>query len=143
MHDENWRDNILGELPESFPIVECDDEFGGPGGTFESWAAACGHPQDKHTCTECGRGVSCAFRCFYDAMVASVVRELDRLGHLTPEGVRFISHFDHQDDRGPVTWCEHPDDRHGPEAGCAECRCIEPKGHPRLSLHRFQGSPQA
>jgi hypothetical protein len=34
-----------------------------------------------------------------------------------------------EDMRGPVTYCSHPADRHGPEAGCVECRCIWPRGH--------------
>lgn len=35
------------------------------------------------------------------------------------------------DVRGPKTWCSHPAEFHGPEAGCIECTCIATTGHRR------------
>lgn len=139
--NQNQRWEILDQLPKSFRVVEDDADLTLVPGTLESWGEALGHPQGKRFCQTCGAGGTCSFRAFYDAMVASVVRELDKQGMLSPPGIhvvrkeplgdfRLTAKAFHQDDtRGPVTWCEHDDDRHGPEAGCVECRCLEPVGH--------------
>jgi hypothetical protein len=144
--NQEERNRIIDMLSEPFQIVEDDRDASRVPGTLESWGEAVGHPLGPQGCWTCGRGVSCPFRAFYEAMIASVVRELDRFGKLTPEGVHLISKLDPPegemvlplrsaspvpDSRGPVTWYEHGPDRHGPETGCVECRCLDPKGHAR------------
>jgi hypothetical protein len=147
--DQRWE--ILDELPRNFPIAEADTQtdigFVVPGTYetwYEGWALLLGHPMsgDRTFCQTCGMGGECSFRAFYDAMIASVVRELDKVGRLSPPGIRVVRKGPEsgpvalgnaiawaQDNRGPVTWCEHADERHGPEAGCVECRCSWPRGH--------------
>lgn len=139
--NQNQRWEILDQLPKSFRVVEDDADLTLVPGTLESWGEALGHPQGKRFCQTCGAGGTCSFRAFYDAMVASVVRELDKQGMLSPPGIHVVRKeplgdfrltakaFHPDDTRGPVTWCEHDDDRHGPEAGCVECRCLHPRGH--------------
>jgi hypothetical protein len=137
--NEEQRNDLFDRLPEHFKIVEADEDLLRTPGTKKSWAEALGHElDDGGRCRTCGRGQSCIFHAFYDAVVASVIRELDKLGHLTPSGVMFVPKgqpyvngvpVGMMDPRGPVTWCEHVPEKHGPEAGCVECRCIWPRGH--------------
>lgn len=78
MTDSNRLNEIIDSLPKGFPIKDFPD-IPGPT-TLLEWAVALGHPMDdKGRCPTCGTGVMCELLSFCEAMVSSVVRELDKL----------------------------------------------------------------
>lgn len=87
--DQKKRDEIWDQVPLDFPIVDADDEVEritqAGGGTIQSWGAEAGHDIDGALdCHTCGKGGPCPFIEFYDSVVSSVVRELDKIGALVP-----------------------------------------------------------
>lgn len=97
------RDAIIDALDALGPytIWEDEEEFENTGFDGKKiserdrtwWAKMLGHPvkahrlQDGRTmlrCETCGVGASCEFDCYTDALIFSVLRQLDRLGVLRP-----------------------------------------------------------
>lgn len=81
---EEQRDDLIDLLPDDMHIWDAEEEIPrGFGGDFAWWSGHLGHPRSpRGFCTACGRGGTCLASAFHDALVSSVVRELDRLGAL-------------------------------------------------------------
>ncbi|MFE9855534.1 hypothetical protein [Streptomyces sp. NPDC005780] len=83
---EGERDDLIDRLPADMVIWDSDDElqhFGHANSTW--WLDALGHTSagPKHSCcASCGCATTCTAGAFHDALISSVVRELDRLGVL-------------------------------------------------------------
>lgn len=77
MTDSERLRKIMDSLFETFLIKE-DPEHNTPG-TYESWASAIGHPVGSTgRCITCGRGITCTLKAFYEVLVDSTVRELNK-----------------------------------------------------------------
>lgn len=77
------RESIIDALPDGMDIWEYDE----PAGYLRDWRwwrRQLSHPHvDGHGyCKTCGPAVSCTLHVFHDAIVATVVRQLDELGFL-------------------------------------------------------------
>ncbi|MEV6580220.1 hypothetical protein AB0M92_18880 [Streptomyces sp. NPDC051582] len=88
---EEERDALIDQLPTSTMILWPDDEelswF--PNRNYGEWRNILGHPHAHTACCEtCGCAGTCTLGSFYDSVIASVVRELDKLGLLVtqPDG---------------------------------------------------------
>ncbi|MEU1433999.1 hypothetical protein ABZ438_07860 [Streptomyces sp. NPDC005786] len=89
---EEERDDLIDQLPADMVIWNDDEElqhFGHANSTW--WLDALGHTSKgpAHSCcAACGCATTCTAGAFHDALISSVVRELDRLGALrtTTEG---------------------------------------------------------
>lgn len=83
---EEERDDIIDLLPKNMILWDWDDELETFSHTnLEWWMKTLGHgmKSDTHTCCEaCGCATTCTARAFYDSVVGSTVRELDKLGLL-------------------------------------------------------------
>lgn len=77
MRAEERLSPIIDSLPKPDEMIvrEWPDDYPG---TYASWADSVGHPQGKRGCKTCGLGGTCPFRAFWDALVSSVVREVDK-----------------------------------------------------------------
>ncbi len=73
--DSDRLSAIIDSLPKDMIVREWPDDYAG---TYATWADACGHPQGKRGCLACGLGGTCPFRAMWDALVSSVVREVDK-----------------------------------------------------------------
>lgn len=90
--DEDQRDDLIDQLLLTETTVWSDEEevehF--RHATLAWWREVLGHPPcgPTHSCCKtCGCGGSCMLGAFEDALVTTVVRELDRIGALRrPEG---------------------------------------------------------
>lgn len=84
---EDERDDLIDQLPKNMILWSDDEELQYfPNRTYDEWRQILGHPvagPTHHCCKTCGCGGSCLLGVFYDAVVSSVVRELDRIGALT------------------------------------------------------------
>ncbi|MGI5414256.1 hypothetical protein [Actinomadura luteofluorescens] len=85
---EDERLDLIDRLPADMNIWADDDELE----TFTDrdriwWAATLGHPRAHPGCCKtCGCGTVCLFAAHHEALIATVVRELDKLGALrTPK----------------------------------------------------------
>jgi hypothetical protein len=90
---EDERDDLIDLLPKDMIVWNDDEElqhFGHATGRW--WLDNLGHPACGPThgcCKSCGCGGTCILGAFHDAMISSVVRELDRIGALKkPEAQR-------------------------------------------------------
>lgn len=85
---EEQRDVLIDLLPAGMTLWADDEELPHfADRTWAWWRETLGHPK-AHTacCKACGCATTCLLGAFYDAVVSSVVRELDRLGALrTPD----------------------------------------------------------
>lgn len=81
---EDERDGLIDLLPSDANIWGPDDELEiFVGRDREWWAAALGHPQAHPGCCKtCGCATTCLFQLYHDSLVATVVRELNKLGAL-------------------------------------------------------------
>lgn len=85
---ESLAGRLFDLIPDGMTIWEDDDELGCfADRDLRWWMKALGHDR-KHTacCTTCGCCVTCTAQMFYGSMVASVIRELDKLGALCEPG---------------------------------------------------------
>lgn len=79
------RDDLIDLLPDDLNLWADDEEAATyfTGRTFEHWRDVLGHPQaHPGCCARCGCATACILGAFYEGVVASVVRELDRIGAL-------------------------------------------------------------
>lgn len=78
------RDAIIELLPEDMNIWEDDSELEAfPGRTRTWWAEALGHPTAHPGCCKtCGCATTCLHDAHHDALVSTILRELDNLGAL-------------------------------------------------------------
>ena len=88
--NEDERDDLIDRLPKDMVVWAFEDELPDfQHATTRWWMDSLNHPPAGPThacCRSCGCGGACSLGAFSDALVASVVRELDRLGALrSPE----------------------------------------------------------
>lgn len=88
--NEDQRLELEDLLPKD-PIIWADDSeldwWKDDPWTYRKWALVAGHGPmaNGKGCERCGYDTSqCMFAVFHDAMVATVIRELDKLGFLLP-----------------------------------------------------------
>lgn len=77
---------IIDSLPKAHEMIvrEWPDDYPG---NYRSWADNVGHPVNaKGRCKTCGNGITCPFAAFWDALVSSVVRELDKRYRISRRG---------------------------------------------------------
>lgn len=81
---EEERDDLIDLLPADMNIWDPEDELEVfVGRDREWWANALGHPKaHPGCCRTCGCAAPCFFQVYHDALISTVVRELDRLGAL-------------------------------------------------------------
>jgi len=81
---ESLPERLFDLIPDDMTIWEDGDELGHfADRDLHWWMKALGHDR-RHTacCTSCGCAVTCTAQMFHGALVASVIRELDKLGAL-------------------------------------------------------------
>lgn len=85
---EEERYIIFDLIPQDMVIWEDDEELPYRQGLdWMSWRASLGHPYSGHGfCRTCGCGTTCILLIFKDALIASVIRELDSHGVLRTPG---------------------------------------------------------
>jgi hypothetical protein len=144
--NQEQRYELISQIPKMFEISEHDNGLGSIPAVYADWAKALGHPLNEEGtfCQACGLGAKCLLQSFYHAMIASVVRELDGLGRLAPQGVTVVrktpsklltssSDLDRELNDPFGLWGEHPSYRcyvgrhrdcepEGAEQGCT-CSC--------------------
>jgi hypothetical protein len=78
------REAIIDAIPDGIDIWERDEEPADYLRDWRWWRRQLSHPHvDGHGyCKTCGPAVSCTLHVFHDAVIASVVRQLDQLGVL-------------------------------------------------------------
>lgn len=83
---EDERLDLIELLPKDMNVWADDDELDTfTGRTFTWWMDVLGHPNAHPGCCKtCGCAITCMAAAFHDALVASVLRELDELGALRP-----------------------------------------------------------
>jgi hypothetical protein len=83
MPEPRW--DLLDKIPDDMPITDRDYHID-PSLTIAVWRDALGHPyaEGHGFCKTCGAGITCALMAFYDAVVHSTVRELEKMGALVP-----------------------------------------------------------
>lgn len=82
--NEEQRDEICDLLPKDMIIWDWEDELESfKSWTYSKWRKELGHPL-KHSgcCATCGCATSCMLSVFYDALIGSTIRELDKQGFL-------------------------------------------------------------
>lgn len=82
--DQDQRFDIEDLMPEDMVIWEdVEDLSDRQEYTWPYWRQVLDHPYLGHGfCTSCGGGGTCTLLLFKDALVSSVLRELDQLGLL-------------------------------------------------------------
>lgn len=82
MTEPRW--DLINKIPDDMNISGSDHTEVPL--TWEVWRDALGHPYaDGHGyCTTCGPAITCFLLAFYDAVMMSTVRELDKAGALVP-----------------------------------------------------------
>jgi hypothetical protein len=83
--NEDERLDLIDLLPADMNIWADDDELEWFTGRDQRWwLDVLGHPKAHPGCCKtCGCATTCMAAAFHDALIATVVRELDRLGVLT------------------------------------------------------------
>lgn len=77
MRTEKRLSPIVDSLPTEMIVREWPDEYPG---TYASWAESIGHPvNDRGRCKTCGLAITCPLRALWDALISTVVREVDKL----------------------------------------------------------------
>lgn len=83
---EEQRDDLIDLLPTGMRIWDDESEIGhlhSPQGAAQWWHDMLGHTRaHRGCCKACGCATTCLLAAFHDALIATVVRELDRLGVL-------------------------------------------------------------
>jgi hypothetical protein len=83
---EDERDDLIDRLPKDMVIWDDEDElqhFAHANAAW--WMDTLNHPRSGPThscCKTCGCGGTCTLGAYHDALISSVVRELDRIGAL-------------------------------------------------------------
>lgn len=114
---EEERDALIDRLPTDTMILWPDDEelswF--PNRNYEEWRDILGHPRAHSGCCKtCGCAGTCLLGAFFDSVVSSVIRELDKLGALKPADVEHCVHSramhdrHHQQHVDGCPWCTQP-----------------------------------
>lgn len=90
---EDERDAIIDQLPKDMPVWTFEDELPHfQHANLRWWRDNLNHPASgpSHSCCKtCGCGGTCTLGAFEDALITTVVRELDRLGALrNPDDAR-------------------------------------------------------
>lgn len=84
--DEGQRDDLIDLIPRNMVVWSDEEELEHfQHATLAWWREVLGHPPcgPTHSCCKtCGCGGSCLLGAFEDALVTTVVRELDRIGAL-------------------------------------------------------------
>lgn len=80
---EDQRDDVFDLVPKDMVIWGDDEELPHFGHMrYAQWAESLEHPQrERGGCRRCIGG-TCMANAFYDALVTSVIRELDKIGLL-------------------------------------------------------------
>lgn len=80
---DGLRWDILDQIPDDL-LLAADDMIPQP---LEVWRDALGHvyAEGHGFCRTCGAGGPCILMSFYDAVMHTTVRELDKRGLLVPE----------------------------------------------------------
>lgn len=80
--DVRW--DLINKIPDDMSIYGSDHSEGQ--WTWAQWREGLGHPYavGHGYCKTCGAGGPCELAAFYDAVMLSVVRELDKMGALRP-----------------------------------------------------------
>lgn len=81
---EEERGRLIDLLPQDMVLWPDDEELSWfPNRNYAEWRVILGHPR-AHTacCDQCGCATTCLLGLFYDSVVESVVRELDKIGAL-------------------------------------------------------------
>ncbi|MFD9950864.1 hypothetical protein ACFWYW_59100 [Nonomuraea sp. NPDC059023] len=80
---EDERCDLIDLLPDGMVIWDDESELDAFPWGLRRWLDVLGH-RKKHTacCEACGCATTCMAGAFHDALVSSVVRELDKLGAL-------------------------------------------------------------
>lgn len=81
---QDERLDLIDQLPTDMTIWDDDQELTHfADRDYRWWRDALGHPRAHPGCCEiCGCATTCLLGAFHDAVVAAVVRELNRLGAL-------------------------------------------------------------
>ncbi|MEU9670366.1 hypothetical protein AB0E25_33295 [Streptomyces bobili] len=83
---EEERDDLIDLLPKGMTVWSDEEELQDfRHATLPWWRDALAHPPSGPThscCKSCGCGGTCLLGAFEDALITSVVRELDRIGAL-------------------------------------------------------------
>lgn len=83
---EDERCDLIDRLPDDMTLWADDEEIekhGCAGRDYTWWREALGHPKAHPGCCKtCGCAITCSLAAFYEAVVDSVVRELDKIGAL-------------------------------------------------------------
>lgn len=84
--NEEQRDRLYDLLPVSTMTVWTDDEeLEHLPYDVKYWADVLGHPRtarDGKACATCGNGMTCVQAAYEEALITSVIRELDKIGAL-------------------------------------------------------------
>lgn len=83
---EGERDAILDLIPSDMIVWSDDAELGWfPNRNYDEWRNILGHPRaHRGCCGTCGCASTCLLGAFYDAVITSTIRELDKLRLLKP-----------------------------------------------------------
>jgi hypothetical protein len=83
------RWDVIDRLPDEYAMPIHDSDYVDPVPTWQTWREALGHPyvEGHGYCKTCGPAITCALAAFYEAVIVSVVRELNKLGLLPPPAV--------------------------------------------------------
>lgn len=82
---EEERDDLIDRIPTDGMIIwDHDAELDWfPNRNFDEWREILGHPRSHPGCCKtCGCATSCLLGTFFDAVVSSTIRELDKIGAL-------------------------------------------------------------
>lgn len=81
---EEERDDLIDTLPDGMVLWPDEKELiHFSTRNYEEWRDILGHPRAHPGCCKtCGCATSCLLSVFYDSVVTSTVRELDKLGAL-------------------------------------------------------------
>lgn len=90
------RWDVIDKIPDDMSIHGSDhsEDVSLP---WEVWRDALGHPHAEGLghCKTCGPGVTCLLLAFFDAVMVSVVRELDKAGALASEADKYEADLRH------------------------------------------------
>lgn len=81
---EEERDAVIDLIPSGMIVWSDDEELSWfPNRNYDEWRDILGHPRAHRSCCKtCGCAGTCLLGAFYDAVIASTVRELDKIGLL-------------------------------------------------------------
>lgn len=82
-YEPRW--DLIDKIPDDMPLYT-DAESSDGQWAWPEWREELGHPyvQGHGYCKTCGPAITCMLAAFYDAVIMSTVRELDKVGGLVP-----------------------------------------------------------